>query len=564
MKFKVIVSSLLMAVMLAGCGGGGGSAGTTTGGSGAGPITNVASDFSFELSASQLSNSGADSVLLTVTAVNLSRNVVTNVPVSVSVDSGVFTPASAVTDASGRYSGSITIGGNRDNRTISATITINGIVKTASVQVIGSQLSVTAIPANPTPGGLVTLNITATNASATGIANAPITLSGNALGTSVTVNTDAAGNAVRTFMAPATSGSYTVTAAGLGVSSSRVIQVVSSTNPTVPAAVGPLSSASVTPQQASILPNTAGSTTNRSRLSARFLNAGNGGIANVRVRFEIEAPFLGSGESISTQTSTVFSDSTGTAEADYISGVRTSPTNGVLIKACYSLTDFTPEAPCPAFVRANLTVASQPLSITISNNNTLQSGLGGIAYIQQFLIQVSDSAGAAVRDAVVSTSVNITHFGKGTFEPRPYQRFDNRPPTLSDTYVTTLSATDTPSAAGRVWCLNEDSNRNGSLDVLPIVEDINSNGRLEPRQAEIIVSFVSGNRTDVNGQMLIQVSYGQNVGTWLAFTLRATTNVAGSEGLSERAFVTSFLEGDLVNGSFRTPPYGTGRCVDPN
>lgn len=558
MNLKVTLSTLFMVCALAACGGGGGSAGTPSGGSGTGPAPITANDFTFELSKNQIQTTGADSVTLTVTAVNSARNVVAGLPVTVSVDSGVFTPSANVTDASGRYTGTIAIGGNPAIRNINATIVASGVTKVASIQVAGSELSVTTTPANPLPGQVVTVDVVATNASSVGVSGATITLGGDAIQAgSRMVVTNANGRASTTFNAPAVAGNYTLNVSGLGIVRPPLqIQV----NPSVGTPSNlPISAASLTAQLTSIPPNIVGSSTSRSRLSARFLNASNTGVQNLRVRFEIESPTL-PGASLSTDKFTVLTDASGTAESDYIAGTRISPTNGVMLKACYSTTDFSSPDDCPQSVRANLTVASQPLSITISNNNTLQSGLGNIAYIQQFLIQVSDSAGAAVRDAVVSTSVNITHFGKGVFTAPNYQVAGSIPPNAASTF----SPTAVPTSMQRVWCANEDINRNGSLDTLPTAEDINGNGRLEPRQAEIIVAFVSGNRTDANGQMLIQVSYGQNVGSWLAFTLRATTNVAGSEGLSERAFVTGFLEGDLDNGSFRVPPYGVGSCVNPN
>src|SRR5665648_138858 len=70
-----------------------------------------------------------------------------------------------------------------------------------------------------------------------------------------------------------------------------------------------------------------------------FLNASNQTIQNVRVCFDIVSPALDIYESISTGTSTVYSDASGVAIADYIAGTRTSPTNGVIIVACYGNTD---------------------------------------------------------------------------------------------------------------------------------------------------------------------------------------------------------------------------------
>jgi hypothetical protein len=113
-----------------------------------------------------------------------------------------------------------------------------------------------------------------------------------------------------------------------------------------------------------------------------------------------------------------------------------------------------------------------------------------------------------------------------------------------------------------VWCANEDVNRNGFLDIGG--EDVNNDGILQPRKAEIIVSYVSGNRTNANGQMLVQVSYTQNMGTWLAYTLRATTAVAGSEGDVSKSYITDVLRSDVTNGSFRTPPFGVESCSSRN
>jgi hypothetical protein len=204
-------------------------------------------------------------------------------------------------------------------------------------------------------------------------------------------------------------------------------------------------------------------------------------------------------------------------------------------------------------------------------------GLGGIAYIKQFLIQVNDAAGVAIKDAVISTSVDITHYGKGADWSYGYIGVSNPnirdyysdwlPPSASSNAVQSLqastyvpkTATTTPLVVGeKIWCINEDWNRNGFLDA---GEDINHDGVLQPRKAEIVVSYVNGNKTDVNGQMLLQISYPQNMGGWLAYTLRATTSVAGSEGDASRSFVTGVLQADVLNGSFLVPPFGSGSCT---
>lgn len=548
MRLTKYLPAIAMVVALVGCGGGGSASTATTADTTTTTTTTTttaaiptADDFIFELDKTSIVNTGGDKAVLTVTVLNSSRNVVSGVPVSVAVDAGgVFSASSATTDSSGKYSGTITIGGNKVNRTINATIKTGNITKVATIVVTGSQIAVTPVPATPAPGQQVTLNIATTDSAQSAIQFASFALSGTA-GASGNFTTDASGNQVITFNAPASAGTYYVVVTGLGVSTTKVIDVIGSDGlgkPVVPISVA-ISSPSLNPLPTSILANISGSTTNRSRLSAKFLTTGNTAIENMRVRFEILKPSLDNGEAISTGTATVYTNASGIAEADYISGTRTSPTNGVSVRACYKKTDFTDSNDCPNSVAANLTVAGTPLSISISDGNTIVKGLGGVAYLEQFLIQVNDAAGVAVKDAVISASVDITSYLKGYY----------------DQMVTPKKQVIT------FTCPNEDGNRNGFLDA---GEDTNKDGVLQPRKAEIIVSYVSGNKTDANGQLLVQVSYGQNMGSWLAYTLRATTGVAGTEGDASKPYATNILKGDLENGSFLNSPFGTGACNSPN
>lgn len=601
MRLIKCLPAIAMVVALVGCGGGGSGSTATTADTATTTTTAAiptADDFIFELDKTSIVNTGGDKAVLTVTVLNSSRNVVSGVPVSVAVDAGgVFSASSATTDSSGKFSGTITIGGNKINRTINATIKAGTITKVATIVVTGSQIAVTPVPATPVPGQQVTLNIATTDSAQSAIQFASLALSGTA-GASGTLTTDASGNQAVTFNAPASAGTYNVIVTGLGVSTTKVIQVIGSDGsgkPVVPSSVV-ISSVSLNPLPTSIPANLSGSTTNRSKLSAKFLTTSNTPIENMRVRFEIVQPSLGNNEAISTGGATVYTNSSGIAEADYISGTRTSPTNGVLVRACYKKTDFTSVDDCPISSEptlvpptANLTVSGTPLSISISNGNTLKSGLGAVAYLEQFLIQVNDAAGAPVKDAVISASVDITHYGKGYFGVG--YPLGSIAPTVSNlsmafvpvndpvtglvtySYVDSVAANSIipfsvnigtvalPGLIGNVWCVNEDKNRNGFIDA---GEDLNGDKILQPRKAEIVVSYVNGNKTDANGQLLVQVTYGQNMGTWLAYTLRATTGVAGTEGDASKSFITGYLDVDLKTGSFKTPPFGTGKCDSPN
>lgn len=597
-SFKLTFLVGFSALCISACGGGGGSAGTTSSSGALGtsfpivtnptqpsPAVPVASDFVFQLDKTTIVNTGSDRAVLTVLAVDRSRNVVVGVPVAVVVDAdGVFTPSSQVTDASGSFSGSIAIGGNKSNRTINASISVGGIVKVASVVVTGSVLSITPSVSTPVPGQVVDFSISAKASDGTAIQNSRLSLSGN-VGALGVVVTDASGIATARLNAPLVPGDYTFIASGLGIEKSLPLKVVSQGGVSRDPVTAIVRSASLSPQPTSIAPNISGATTNRSTLFARFLTDGNAAIANMRVRFVIADPALGSGESLFS-TGTVFSDANGVAQVDYIAGSRSSPTNGVKLIACYSPIDFTVSTGCPAeykAVQASLTVAGAPLSISIGSDNTSSKGLGGIAYIKQFLIQVNDAAGVAIKDAVVTASVDITHYGKGTFGG-VYPR-NATVPTVVDSSLavdpasfvvltepasnnvapfsaTTLPPTGTGVTTNyNIWCANEDKNRNGFLETS---ERVNSNNTIEPRKAEVIVSYVSGNRTDANGQLLVQVSYSQNMAGWLAYTIRATTGVEGSEGDASKSFLTVALEEDIANGSFLRPPFGTGACNNVN
>jgi hypothetical protein len=229
----------------------------------------------------------------------------------------------------------------------------------------------------------------------------------------------------------------------------------------------------------------------------------------------------------------LYTDGNGVVSADYISGTRTSPTDGVRIRACYGNTDISMigasmvETLCPNSVIATLTVAGQPLSITLGDNNLLTKGSESLTYIKKFDVAVADAAGNAVSGAVVSATVDITQYGKSLY------------------------------TASRLFCNNEDANRNGFLDS---GEDLDGNGILFPRKADVILSFSGSNVTSANGRIIIQAEYPQNVATWLRYTVRVTTNVAGSEGTAAKSYITSFIEGDDSNGSFLTPPFGVNSC----
>lgn len=507
------------------CGGGGGNSGAQPG---SGPVTASVTSIVYQLDKNALTNSGVDEVTLTVTALDANNNPVANSPLAVSVSSGIYTPTVAISDAAGKASGKISIGGSKANREITAVMKMGGQTATAIIPVTGSKVALSLVPATPAPSGMATLAVKVTDVNGTGIAQASIKLGGT-LGFTQTVNTDSSGNAsVQLQAVSSTPGIYTIEAVASGVTERKDVQVLQPGGTGIPDATGVISAASLAITPNTIAPNVSGSSANRAGLRAVFQNASNQAIQNVRARFEIVAPGLGSGEMISTGIATVYSDANGQALAEYIPGTRSSPTDGVQIRVCYGVNDLEiANGACPNSRAATMTVASQPLSITLGDNNELTRGAGNLTYIKKFDIAVADAAGNAVPNAQISASVDLRVYGKGLY------------------------------AGTRTLCSNEDANRNGFLDA---GEDSDGNGVLSPRKADVILSYVGSKTTGTNGRVNIQVEYPMNVATWLFYAVKVTTSVAGSEGVVEKLYRTDFIEGDDKNGSFLTPPYGVNDC----
>lgn len=533
MKFFNWFAALWVTLALVACGGGGGSAGTQAGGSAQAAL--AVSSFVYQLSKNALNNSGADYTVLTLTALDGSNNPVAGTKVSVSPDTGIYSPDASVTDEKGVVTGRLAINpSDKSDRDITSIISVGGKSATVVVPVTGSQIALTLVPATPAPGQAVSLSVKVMDVNGAAIPDVNVTLSGN-LGFAGALSTGGSGSrTVGLGAVPSVAGTYTVEARGSGVSFVKTVQVVSSTG-SIPAVTDVISAASLSAVPGTIAPNVPGSTLNRSSLRAVFQNGDNQAIPNVRVRFEVMPPGLGSGEQVSTASTLAYSDVNGVAEAEYIAGSRPSPTNGVVIRACYGRTDAElAGAACPGAVHATLTVASSPLSISIGDNNIMVRGNGGLTYIKDLDVAVADSAGSAVEGAVLSLSVDIRQYRKAA----------------------------SYNAVDQIWCANEDVNRNGFLDA---GEDSNGNGNLEPRKADVIASFPGSNRTDASGRARVRLEWAQNFATWLQYGVRLSTHVAGSEGTVEKSYVTQFLMEDAINGAFRIPQYGAALdCSNPN
>lgn len=150
------------------------------------------SDFIFQLDKTSITNSGSDTAVLTVLAVD-STNVGRQCTCCCFAESKCrFCAWRRKHHANRQIYRTILIGGDKAHRTVDATITVNNITKVASVIVKGSQSAITPVPATPLPGQLVVLNISAADVAGSPIESATLALTGMA-GASGTFQTDAAG-----------------------------------------------------------------------------------------------------------------------------------------------------------------------------------------------------------------------------------------------------------------------------------------------------------------------------------------------------------------------------------
>ena len=578
--FKCLLAGVIV-MTLAACGGGGGAAAVDGAASGTGGGTSkttpvIVSDFVLLLDKNSINNSGTDKAQLTVTTVDTNRNIVLGAQVAVVVDkNGIFTPAGgSVTDATGSYTGNLKIGGDKSDRVITLTVTVNGIVKRTSVSVVGSRLVIQAAPSTASPGQLVSVTTTLLDSAGVAIPSTAITIGGDVAGLPIASQTTDL-NGVVTFqvVAPTTPGTYKISASGNGINAPDYQLIVFSTViPVASIPVGVTPSLSASPNV--LVTNSPGSTASNSTLRFLFLDSATAPVKNVRVRFkDLTTGLALVGASLS-NTSTLYTDASGVVSIKYNAGQNSSPTNGVTVRACYSAKDFNSADECPGKVDVNLTTSGQAIAVSIGDDNLLIKGAG--TYIKRFAVTVADSAGKPVVNAPVAISVDLTHYGKG---PTEFSYMDSAgvksvnsltvvPSSLLKAYPADTS-TDPTTSSQRIWCANEDINRNGIVDPGEnINSSVDSNGQptLNPRKSDLIVSYddATVTKTNSNGVLVIKVEYSQRFGTWLAYNVIASTSVSGSQGMAERLFVTDVLEADAKNGSFLTPAYGVGSCLNAN
>jgi hypothetical protein len=333
--------------------------------------------------------------------------------------------------------------------------------------------------------------------------------------------------------------------------------------PTVP--VGSVLSATVSANPSVVAVNKS-DTANSTAVRALFVGANNARIPNVRVRFQLPDPNRVGG-TLDSGSNIVYSNDSGFAETFYRPGSVPSPTNGVVVRACWGYNDAElANGACPRVAEATLTVVSDALRVTIGTDELV--GLSAQTYTKDFAIVVVDAAGRAKADVEITPSIDLLGFYKG------YYVYDQ----VADRWiqiVTTLDGPYTWNGAGWVpdavaianganpVCPNEDFNRNG---VRETGEDLNGNTELDP--AGVTITNVGSSRTDASGKAIVRIEYSRDRATWIDYRITITATVAGSEGkavytgtrygLGNLPAPGAAVSNEDVFPAFGISPYGRG------
>ncbi len=548
----------------------------------------VASDLTLALSASTLTNSGASTLRATVTAVDSNRVALAGIPVTISVDrNAVATVSGSSTDANGVVTANVGIGADRSNRSITITASSGSITKSATFAVVGATLSASFSPNVGAGSTNNQIEYRLVDAAGTPMVGEQVSVTAVGLPNGSGL-TDVNGKYVYAYTAPTLSGPLNVVATAAGDTRTQLIQVQAVG--TVPVATVVPVSASLTPTPSVVSVNAIGSTTNQVELRALFLGSNNQPVPNIRVKFSLDP--ANSSDGVATQVGGsvyAYSDGSGVARGTFTPGQRSSPTNGVTVRACWDTADFDVNATCPAgrTLTATLTITSEALSVNIRTNNLIKSGAADLTYIKEYVVMVVDAAGQAKPDILITPSVDLTGYYKGRFVYN------------GTTWVQNMTLADTESwywdSAASTWrriagtttqpaCPNEDVNRNG---VLESGEDLNGNGEIDPRKSDVAIKMVGSPRTDASGLAILQIEYGQNLASWVDFAITVTASgVAGTEsraryvgnryGLGSLPYPASAIASEGTPPAFVVSPYGkgfvgttiparpTGVCTDAN
>jgi hypothetical protein len=615
MKFLKYVAGICVSFALVACGGGGGSAG--------GVITPVGET---PASIDVLNTSGAGSLLsggaeATITAyVKNTANVgLSGKTVTFASTSGNLLVGASVTGEGGIVTAKLTAGADKSIRTITVTVTSGSASGSITVPVTGTTLSVAGSGSLQVGGPVATYTVRAVDSSSNPIGGAKVALT-STLGNAVSpaeATTDATGSASFQY-APATAGTDTLKAAGLGTASSTSVVVTAVDF----AALAPASNATIAVGASQLV-------TVRYRLSGV-------GVAGQTVNFTTT-------RGVFAAPSSVVTDANGDASAN-LSSTTAGP--GVVVAQIAGVgqviipVQFVATVPATIFVQANPgailpntsgTTNQSTIEVSVRDatgnavanrqvnfstlkdvsNGTLSPGSAmtdsnGRAQVQ-FISGASSTPanGVEIQAEVAGTAIKgvttLTVNGKSLFITIG---FGNTISNLNETtyskefsvYVTDANGVAVGNQAVVIsvipekyykgdlargtesWgvsrpdvyglpdtvCANEDRNRDG---VFNVGEDTNGDGQLTP--GNVVVAAPGLVTTDAAGRARFDLQYGEQFALWITARITASASVAGTESRQSILHYLPMAAGDAnnvqVTPANHASPFGRSTsCTDPN
>jgi len=357
---RLLLTGALAGALVA-CGGGGGGGASKYGGNPSTPtnptVVAVADSLFLTLSSASVSNASSTPVVATVTAVSESGQAQSGIPVAFSVSGAVFTTGSTTTDVNGRITANIDFSSDKSNRTVTVTVKSGSLVETKVFQVSGVKISATPVPSILTPGVAGQLLIKVVDANSAALANQPVTVTSATGATSAKTDGNGAFTYGVTVPATYTGTSWPVTISSAGLSQGQTLDVQQGGSTAIPAAIGTFSSATVEVDPAVFETNVAGSTANQATVRLKVFDNQSPPqpVKNVRVLFNLNGDPLNTGGAFSTGDSLVYTDSNGVATSSFIPGDVATGTGQLVLRACYSATDFAISA-CPSAATKTATI----------------------------------------------------------------------------------------------------------------------------------------------------------------------------------------------------------------
>ncbi|QNM97654.1 beta strand repeat-containing protein [Chitinimonas koreensis] len=286
----------------------------------------------------------------------------------------------------------------------------------------------------------------------------------------------------------------------------------------------------------STIPISTGSTKNSLSLRATVTTAAGQPVANVPVQFQLENT-VGGGEFVSPAVAftnaVAGSDGSGVGDAvaTFTSGTKPSGQGGSAIRVKATIVGTT------ISTVSNVVISGVANSVTIGQSSVISADLTNTAYILPMSVQVADSAGNAVKGAVVNLKVRPVYFSTGT-GCSPFETF-----VAEDATVALGGAGN---GNGNLDA-NEDGNRyqvrNDLAGALSGLQIGTKDGQLTPTNANAGTVPTSVTTTD-DGTAAFNLTYLKSNSIWTVIEMTASTLVQGTESKQSVTFRLAASESD--------------------